>query len=210
MAIKAGTRTALGVPLLREGNALGTILVRRTEVRPFEDKHIALLKTFADQAAIAIENARLLNELRQRTDDLTESLEQQTATSEVLKVISSSPGDLEPVFQAMLANATQYLRGQVRRCSSPMATSFRLAAITALPPGMSERSASVRSRRPARLSRRIATRSVVQIADMLAGVALLDRSPRVRCVTHRGFRTLLAVPMLKDDEADRRDRDLPA
>ena len=71
LAIKAGARTALAVPLIRDDRALGTILVRRTEVRPFEDKHIALLKTFADQAAIAIENARLLNELRQRTDDLS-------------------------------------------------------------------------------------------------------------------------------------------
>ncbi len=90
-----GTERSLAVPLLREGNALGTILVRRTEVRPFDEKHIALLKTFADQAAIAIENARLLNELRQRTDDLSESLEQQTAISDILRVISSSPGDVQ-------------------------------------------------------------------------------------------------------------------
>src|SRR5262249_13742029 len=100
LALKWGHRTILGVPLIREGHALGTILVRRTEVRPFEDKHIALLKTFADQAAIAIENTRLLNELR-------ESLQQQTATSEVLRVISSSPGELAPVFDAMLTNATR-------------------------------------------------------------------------------------------------------
>src|SRR5262249_33306195 len=100
-------RTTAGVPLLREGVAIGTIQLRRTEVNPFTDKQLALLGTFAAQAVIAIENARLLNELRQRTNDLTESLEQQTATSEVLRVISSSPSELGPVFQTMLANATR-------------------------------------------------------------------------------------------------------
>ena len=118
-------RTHLGLPLLREGNPIGVLLVSRVTVRPFDDKQIELLTTFADQAVIAIENTRLLNELRQRTDDLSErtaeltkSLEQQTATSEVLQVISSSPGDLQSVFDAMLANA-------VRICDAKFGNIYR-------------------------------------------------------------------------------------
>jgi two-component system, NtrC family, sensor kinase len=119
-------RTHLGLPLLREGTPIGVLLVSRVIVRPFDDKQIELLTTFADQAVIAIENTRLLNELRQRTDnlsertaELTESLEQQTATSEVLQVISSSPGDLEPVFASMLQSAA-------RICNANFGNIFRL------------------------------------------------------------------------------------
>ena len=108
MALRMGHRTILSVPLLRGDEAIGCLTVRRTEVRPFTDKQITLVTTFADQAVIAIENARLLNELR-------ESLEQQTATAEVLRVISGSPGDLAPVFNVMLNNA-------MRICEAKFAT----------------------------------------------------------------------------------------
>src|SRR5262249_34860914 len=115
---RGGYRTILVVPMLREGSPIGVFALTRLNVLPFSDKQIDLITTFADQAVIAIENVRLFDEVQARTRELSEALEQQTGTSEVLQVISRSPGELEPVFQAMLANA-------VRLCEASFGMLFR-------------------------------------------------------------------------------------
>ncbi len=115
---RLGIRTILAVPLMREGIPVGAIMIRRTEVRPFTDKQISLLKTFADQAVIAIENVRLFQELQVRNRDLTESLEQQVATGEVLRVIAGSPTELQPVLDTVIESAVRLAgatQGHVRQ-----------------------------------------------------------------------------------------------
>src|SRR5450759_1893805 len=198
-----GIRTFLGVPMLRDGQPIGSIALYRSNVKPFSDRQIELVKAFANQAVIAIENARLLNELRQRTDDLSESLEQQTATSEVLRVISSSPGELGPVFEAMLANA-------VRICEANFGVFFRFnsdaaeaAAMFGVPPAFSEfwQRGPQRPGRLSALGRVLETRQMVHIVDVMADPAYIGGEPVfVAAVQLGGFRTLLAVPMLKESE----------
>ena len=128
-----GARSFVGVPMLKDGVLIGTFNVYRQEVRPFTEKQIELVQNFAAQAVIAIENTRLLNELRQRTTDLTESLEQQTATSEVLKIISSSPGVLQPVFDAVMTNATRLCDAKFGGLFLAEGDKFRCVAMYNLP-----------------------------------------------------------------------------
>jgi GAF domain-containing protein len=199
-----GFRTHLGLPLLREGHPIGILVVSRTTVAPFDNRHIELLTTFADQAVIALENTRLLNELRQRTDDLSESLEQQTATSEVLSVISSSHGELEPVFQAMLTNATRLCEAKFGHLYRWDGEALSLIAMLNSPPALAE----ARKRTPLRpspsepIGRMIAAKSAVHVADVTAEPTYIERSDPgiVSAVEIGGIRTILAVPLLKEGE----------
>ena len=197
----AGARTVLGVPMLKDDGLVGAIIIYRSEVRPFTDKQIELLKNFAAQAVIAIENTRLLNELRQRTSDLTELLEQQTATSEVLRVISSSPGELEPVFQAMLENATRICTAKFGTLYLCEGDGFRAAAMHNVPLGYAEaRAGIVHPHRDTTLWRAANTKQAAQITDVttLQGYVEGDRF-LVSAAALGGFRTVLTVPMLKED-----------
>ncbi|HSQ19943.1 MAG TPA: GAF domain-containing protein, partial [Blastocatellia bacterium] len=199
----AGARTVLSVPMLNDDRAVGVISVYRQEVRPFTDKQIELVKNFAAQAVIAIENTRLLKELRQRTDDLSESLEQQTATSEVLRVISSSAGELEPVFQTLLGNATRLCMADFGFMFQYKDGFFQLMAQRGADPTYVE----YMQRKPLRpgpetlLGRIAKSISPVQIADFASSQAYLDRDPlAVVAVERGGVRTLFGVPMLREGE----------
>jgi two-component system, NtrC family, sensor kinase len=163
-----GYRTHLGVPLLRDGTSIGVILVSRRTVRPFDSKQIELVATFADQAVIAIENTRLFEEVQARTRELMEALEQQTATSDVLQVISSSPGRLEPVFNAMLENAVRICEAKFGNLFLIDGDSARWAAGVGTPPKLAQYFTESTSFRPtpgSHLDRVMRTKQVSYTAD---------------------------------------------
>jgi GAF domain-containing protein len=203
-ALAGGWRAVLAVPLLSDGVPLGALSVAKAEPTPFSDRQIQLLKTFADQAVIAIENTRLLNELRQRTGDLSEALEQQTATSEVLQVISRSPGELQPVFKAMLENATRICQASYGVLFLREGKGFRTAATHNLPPAFADerqRDALIEPIPTDPLARLAKTKQRVHISDARTEVAYKKRFPPfVAAVELGGVRTLLLTPLLREGE----------
>jgi signal transduction histidine kinase len=189
--------------MLKENRLIGTIAIYRQEVRPFTDTQIELLTNFASQAVIAIENTRLLNELRQRTDDLSEALEQQTATSEVLSVISSSPGELQPVFEAMLANATRVCDAKFGTLYLYDGDAFHATAFHNAPPEFiaSRTRAPLHPPPDSTLGRAARTRQVAHVVDSTKREVYRQRDPFVVAGAELGgYRTIMSVPMLKEDK----------
>jgi len=196
-----GIRTTVGIPLLREGVAIGAFTVYRTELRPFSDGEITLLQTFADQAVIAIENVRLFKELEARNRDLTVALDRQTATSEILRVIGSSPTDAQPVFDAIVRSAVRLLGGFAGAVLRLVGDDVHLAAITSTTEAGDE---AIRGRFP----RPLADTSIIQwqaIQERTPSVVSdIEMDPRAdgqfrRIARARGYRSMLTVPMLREE-----------
>jgi GAF domain-containing protein len=197
-----GYRTVLAVPLMREGSAVGIIRLTRNKVQPFTDKQIELVETFADQAVIAIENVRLFDEVRARTRELTEALEQQTASSEVLQVIYSSPGELEPVFNAILENATRICEANFGVLFSFNDDFVEATAMLGVPPGFAEflQGGPFIPDPGSGLGRVARIKQAVHILDARAEREVwVERDPYFVTATElSGTRTLVIVPMLNE------------
>jgi GAF domain-containing protein/anti-sigma regulatory factor (Ser/Thr protein kinase) len=203
IAREFGFRTILSAPLIREGAPLGVIQLRRAEANPFTDKQVALLQTFADQAVIAIENVRLFKELQARNAEITEALEQQTATAEILKVISSSPTDLQPVFDTILEKATRLCDGHFGLLGLYDGETYQPVAQRGANSEFAQFLVDRGSFKPGSsggvLTRMIAERRPIHIPDHRESPAYRDRRPTtVAFVEVGGARTYLAVPMLKE------------
>src|SRR5262245_34363870 len=199
LAHRLGIRTVLHQPLIRAGTAIGVISIRRTEVRPFSEKQIELLKVFADQAVIAIENTRLFEAEQARTRELQQALEYQTATSKVLELIGSSPGALEPVFQAMLEHATRLCDAKFGIVFEAVDGGFRALATRGAPKDFADYAAAVRAW--GTFGDLVRAKRIVHIDDISARPIDEGREPnRVVATSLAGIRTIFVVPMLKDDD----------
>ena len=199
-----GIRTVVAVPMLKDSELVGVIAIHRREVLPFADKQIALLTNFANQAVIAIENTRLLNELRQRTTDLTEALEQQMATSEVLRVVGSSPADLQPVFEAMLENAVRICDARAGGICRWDGHALHHVAVKSLEPAFADllRRTPIHPNPKTNFGRMLVTKKAVHVPDLAAQPAYIEqREPGIVAAVEIGrLRTVLYVPMLRESE----------
>src|SRR5262249_12212808 len=193
-AVEVGNiRTSLCMPMLKENELIGAFILSRQEVRPFSEKQIELVKNFAAQAVIAIENARLLNELRQ-------SLEQQTAAAQVLEVISSSPGDLHNVFSTILQNATRICAAKFGTLYLKEGDGFRATATHNAPPAYEQARAQVVHPSPHTVLWRAANaKRAAQITDTTKERGYLEGEPFVVSAVQAGYRSVLSVPMLHED-----------
>ena len=196
-ARELGFNSVIFAPMIRGGKVIGALAAARRESKAFNDREVALIRAFANQAVIAIENVRQFNETK-------EALEQQTATSEVLKVISSSPGDLEPVFQAMLANATRLCEAKFGNLFLYDGEAFRTVALYGAPTAWAEarqQDPVIRPGPDTGLGRVAKTKQVVHFDDIRATPAYRAGDPvRVALADLAGARTYLCVPMLKEKE----------
>jgi PAS domain S-box-containing protein len=198
-----GFRSIITTPLMHQGTAIGMISITRRETGRFAEHHVQLLRTFADQAVIAIQNVRLFDEVQAKTRELEESLQQQTATSEVLEIISFSPADLAPVFDKMLENATRVCGAEFGSMVLVEDDSVRQAALYNAPAAL----AAVRANKVFRLhpqgliATAIRTKTAVQVADVRTTTAYLERIPyAVEMAELGGARSLIVVPMLREDQ----------
>src|SRR5262249_51238200 len=192
-------RTTLAVPMLKGDDLVGTITLYRLEFKPFTDKQIALVETFADQAVIAIENVRLFEAEQQRTRELTESLQQQTATSDVLRVISSSPGELEPVFQTMLANAMKVCEAKLGFMNRYDGDTWKIVAVHGAVPAYTKYLQQHGYKRPGPetvVARIASTKQIAQVADLPASRGYINADPDgVAAFELGGVLTILLFPL---------------
>ena len=193
-----GIRTILGAPLMRQGSSIGVIALQRKAVKPFTEKQIALLTTFADQAVIAIENVRLFDEVKARTDDLSESLQQQTATADVLKVISRSTFDLEIVLNTLVESAARLCEADMAAINRQKGEFYHQVATYGFSPEFKQmmESRPLGAGRGSIAGRTALEGKVVHVHDVVADPEYNQRM--IAAAEFAGIRTMLGVPLLRE------------